>query len=699
MTQSYRETDGEPEPIRRAKAFLRVATQIPIAFAPGQRIVGSPACDPSATEIEPELMTSWLEREVELDGRRMSELDAIPLRGSTAFALDVEDTRELEQDILPYWRTRCIGYRVLKELELGFPEAWDYNLQSGAYWRAIAAGLSHTIQDYRGVLTRGLLAMQAEIGERTAALDAACPSDRHLFERRHSSEAMRLCADAVMVYARRCGQHALALAAAESDPGRAAELRDIARICDKVPARPAESWHEALQSWRFLHLATGLFESGFSHSAGRFEQYMLPWLKADLAAGRIDLSRAQELLECFFVAWNERQALRPYLSARALAGDRTNDKLTKGGTDWRGRDATNRLTFMCLEAHAHVHLKEPNLSLRLHRGTPDGLLARGLEVIRLGSGLPQIINDEVIIPSLVANCGVSLVDARDYADIGCQENATDPNMGRGADAHGMTNIGWFNLTKTVELALFNGVNRMTGRQVGPATGDPRAFASVEQFLEAVACQVEHCARMTAILDNVMEFCYTRYLPMVYHDLMHPGPRQSGVDINAWGCRTTGRGSSGWVWPARPTRWPPSTLSSSGRGRSPGTSCWRRWRPTALDTRSYADDVSPRRSTGPTTTMPTGGPGGCSISSSMPMRDCAPAGAARSCAGWCPWVTIPFWGPSPGRAPTDGGPASCSRIRWPPRLRHRCWGPPRPTDPSPRPSTRCGPPTASPSTSG
>lgn len=536
MTLSYRQTEGEPEPIRRAKAFLQVATHIPIAFTPEQLIVGSPASDPSATEIEPELMSSWLESEVEVDGQRMTELEAIPLRGNVAFDLHEEDRKELQQDILPYWRKRCIGYLILNELALHYPEAWEYNQHSGAYWRAFAAGLSHTVQDYRAVLTRGLLGLQEEIRGRAAELDAACPSDQHVFERRHFYEGMILCADAVMAYARRCSEHALGLAAAESNLRRAAELREVARICGKVPARPAESWHEALQSWRFLHLATCLFESGFSHSAGRFDQYMLPWLEEDLAEGRIDPKQAQELLECFFVAWNERQALRPLLSARALAGDRTNDKLTIGGIDWRGRDATTRLTYMCLEAHAHVHLKEPNLSIRLHKNTPEGLLLRALEVIRLGSGLPQIINDEAIIPSLVANCNVSLVDARDYADIGCQENVTDPNMGRGADAHGMTNIGWFNFTKVVELALFNGVNRMNGRQVAPVTGDPRSFATMDQFMAAVERQMEYGARMNVTLNNVMEFCYTRYLPMVYHDLMHTGPRKSGVDINAGGCK-------------------------------------------------------------------------------------------------------------------------------------------------------------------
>ncbi len=536
LTESYRQTEGEPEPIRRGQAFLHVATHLPIAFMPEQLIVGSPASDPGATEIDPELMTSWLETEITLDGHPMRELDAIPLRGRVAFALDDDAKKELDQDILPYWRTRCIGYVAMRELAHTSPEAVEYTEHAGGYWRGFAAGLSHTIQDYRAVLTRGLRAIQADLKAGAAVLDPACPTDQRCFDRHDTYEGMHLCAEAVMVYAGRCAAEASRLACAEADPGRRAELSDIARICAKVPAQPAESWHEALQAWRFLHLATALFESGYSHSAGRFDQYMLLWLERDLAAGRLDAKRAQELLECLFVAWNERNALRPLRSARALAGDRTNDKLTIGGVDRRGRDATNRLTYMCLEAHAHVHLKEPNLSLRVHKQTPDDLLLQTLEVIRLGSGLPQIINDEVIVPSLVALCGVRLEEARDYGDIGCQENATDPNMGQAADAHGMTNTGWFNMTQMVELALFNGVNRMTGRLVGPETGDPRTFRTMEEFVAAVQRQFAHGARMNVVFNNVLECCYVRALPMVYHDLMHSGPRTSGIDINAGGCK-------------------------------------------------------------------------------------------------------------------------------------------------------------------
>jgi pyruvate-formate lyase len=198
---------------------------------------------------------------------------------------------------------------------------------------------------------------------------------------------------------------------------------------------------------------------------------------------------------------------------------------------------------MLLEAHAHVHLNDPNLAVRLHHNTPDDFLKCALQVVRLGGGLPILINDEVIVPALVSRCGVALEHARHYADLGCQENVTDPNM-TGADTNGRTNAGWFNLVKPVELALYNGINPMHGKQVGPCTGDPRRFTSMEQFMEAVTVQLEHAVAMNVIMNNVGDFVFARYFPCVFHNLMHPGPQRTGVDINAGGCLYNWTGALG-----------------------------------------------------------------------------------------------------------------------------------------------------------
>jgi formate C-acetyltransferase len=131
------------------------------------------------------------------------------------------------------------------------------------------------------------------------------------------------------------------------------------------------------------------------------------------------------------------------------------------------------------------------------------------------------------------------------------------------------------MTKMVELALFNGVNRMTGRRVGPATGDPRSFGSMAEFLAAVQRQLEHGARMNVIFNNVLECCYVRTLSMVYHDLMHTGPRTSGIDINAGGCKYNWAGVFGLGLASAAIPWRRSITWCSGASRCPGTPCWRR----------------------------------------------------------------------------------------------------------------------------
>jgi pyruvate-formate lyase len=154
--------------------------------------------------------------------------------------------------------------------------------------------------------------------------------------------------------------------------------------------------------------------------------------------------------------------------------------------------------------------------------------------------LPILINDEAIIPALVGSCNVDLKDARNYGDVGCQENITDPNFG-GADMNGRCNSGWINLPKPIELALFNGRNPLNNRQVSPQTGDPRSFSTMPDFLQAVKTQIEFAVKMNVIANNVYDYTFTRYYPLVFHNLMHPGPRHSGIDMNDGGCKYNSTG--------------------------------------------------------------------------------------------------------------------------------------------------------------
>jgi pyruvate formate-lyase/glycerol dehydratase family glycyl radical enzyme len=530
VTESYRQTEGQHPAIRRARAMDAIFRQIPIPMPSEQLLLGTSASDVGAVEINVEMM-AW------------SQEAATFLSRHDNYDFSDDDKRLFADEIIPYWRGRARGDFALRELEANDPEALAYYRDAGAVIRGVGGPLVHTIQDYNTILCRGLDGVKADLRADLATIDGAAPAGVADLERRNHFRAMLIVADGMIAYAERCADLAEAAAGREPDPARAAELREMARVCRRVPRLPAAGWWEALQSLHFLRMSTALVEGGGSHCVGRFDQYMLPFLRRDIDSSALTRQRAQELLECLYVKWNE---VPVYAAGRggSSEGMRQNDKLTIGGVNADGLDATNELSFMCLEAHAHVHLNDPNISLRVHRDTPDDLLRRSLEVIRLGGGLPQIISDEAIIPSLMGNCGLSLEDARNYADIGCQENVSDPNVSPGHDTNGYTNTGWFNVVKPVELALWDGVNPINGQQVGPHTGDPRTFDTVGRFVEAVRAQYDHAARMNATVCSAVEYTFSRYYPCPFHNLMHCGPRRTGVDVTAGGCYYNWSGSLG-----------------------------------------------------------------------------------------------------------------------------------------------------------
>ncbi|MHB1134953.1 MAG: pyruvate formate lyase family protein [Chloroflexota bacterium] len=529
ITRAYQESEGQHPAIRRALAMRRVFREIPLGLLPGQLLMGTASSGPHIVDLNPEFLRVPVQNLLDV------EAGATPLDGmEQRYIFEEEDQRIFLEEIWPYWRTHGRAAHVIAEMRDHYPDAWHYALYGDCYEAQILLGgaLHHTVQDYASILAKGLEGIKAEMREQIAGLDALSPGGMQTFERRSLYQAMLIAADGMIDYARRNADYAEQLAAAETDAQRRAELLEMARICRKVPAQSAESWWEALQALHFLRAGTAMVEGGDSHSVGRLDLYLLPYWQRDVDPGRLSPQQAQELLELLFLKWNETALLG---QTEINFGGNNNDKINIGGTDEYGRDVTNELSYRLLEAHAHVHLNDPNLAVRLHRNTPDAFLRQSLEVLRLGGGLPILISDEAIVPALVSRCGVELRDARHYADTGCQENVVDPNI-TGADANGRTNAGWFNIPKPLELALWNGVNPLNGRQVGPQSGDPRDFATMDEFFAAVRRQMEHAVAMNVTLNNVSDFVYQRYFPCVFHDLMHPGPRRTGIDIQAGGCK-------------------------------------------------------------------------------------------------------------------------------------------------------------------
>jgi len=537
VTESYKKTEGEHPGIRKAKAFYHVMENINIDFLDDELIVGNPNSGFGKVEIDPEYMSDWLNEKIQTDYGKITELRALNKRKYNRLKTNEEDIVFLENEIFPYWKDKTLQSYVKKTLRKKNPEALDFIDNACVSKPVWGKGYSHTIQDYNSILRFGLGGFKKKINNNLKNLK------KDESKRKKFYESMLICIDAVLIYANRCSDKAADLANNIDDEKRKKELLKIADICAKVPNKPAEDLWEALQSLCFMHAATFLAEGGVSHAMGRLDQYLLLYLNNSLEKDMSE-KKAQELLECFFLKFFEFQTIRDYKSTRGLGGDRTNDKITISGVDENGLDVTNKLSYMILEGFAHVHLKEPNISVRFHKHSSRRFMMDVLEIVRLGSGMPVPLNDDVIIPSLTGVCGVSLKDARNYADLGCQENIIDPNTAIHCDCNGHNNAGWFNLPKIVEITLNNGINPLNNVQVGPKTGDPKKFKTMDEFLDALEKQMKYAIEMNVIANQAVEDCFYKYYPTVFHNLMHPNTCKNGTDYNNGGCKYNWIGSIG-----------------------------------------------------------------------------------------------------------------------------------------------------------
>ena len=242
--------------------------------------------------------------------------------------------------------------------------------------------------------------------------------------------------------------------------------------------------------------------NGHSISPGRFDQYMYPYLKND----NIDREFAQELVDCIWVKLNDINKTRDEVSAQAFAGYAVFQNLCVGGQNEEGQDATNEVSYMAMEAVAHVRLPQPSFSVRIHQNTPLEFLYRACEVSRLGYGVPAFYNDEVIILALVAR-GVALRDARDYSIIGCVE----PQAGHRTE--GWHDAAFFNIAKVLEITLNNG--KCNGKQLGPKTGELEELYSMDKIFDAYQKQMEYFVRHLAEADNAVDYAHIERSPLPF----------------------------------------------------------------------------------------------------------------------------------------------------------------------------------------
>ncbi len=516
LTESYMQTEGEPIVVRRAKAFKNILDNIPITIRPDELIVGSATKAPRSCQVFPEFSYKWLE----------SELDTVATRSADPFYIS-ETTKETLRTVYKYWKGKTTSELATSLIAPEAQCAMDHNVFTpGNYFYN---GVGHVTVQYDKVLSIGYRGIIDEVRSEREKMNFG---DSDYCSKSALLDGIIMSCEAVINYANRYSKLAERLASTESNPTRRRELIAIAENCKNVPANGARSFYEACQSFWFVQMLLQVESSGHSISPGRFDQYMYPYYNADIKRGAITRDFAQELIDCIWVKLNDLNKCRDAASAEGFAGYSLFQNLIAGGQDIHGEDATNDLSFMCIDATMHVLLPAPSFSVRVWNKTPHEFLIRAAELTRTGVGLPAYYNDEVIIPSLMS-MGLTLEDARDYNIIGCVEPQ------KAGKTWGWHDAAFFNMLKPMEMVFSNG--RLDGVQVGIATGELSSLDTFEKFLDAYKRQMEYCISLLVNADNAIDEahairCPLPYLSSMVDDCIKRGktPEQGGAVYNFTG---------------------------------------------------------------------------------------------------------------------------------------------------------------------
>ena len=516
LTESYMQTEGEPIVIRRAKAFKNILENIPVTIRPDELVVGSATVAPRSCQVFPEFSFEWLE----------AEFDTVEKRSADPFYIS-ENTKNTLRTIYKYWKGKTTSELATSLIAPEAKLAMKHNIFTpGNYFYN---GVGHVTVQYDKVLAVGYLGIIREV---EAELSRMNFGDDNYVTKKALLEAVIMSCKAVITYANRYSALASQMAEKETNIERKAELIRISEICKKVPANGAKSFYEACQSFWFVQMLLQVESSGHSISPGRFDQYMYPYYKADIDSGRITRDFAQELIDCIWIKFNDLNKCRDAASAEGFAGYSLFQNLIAGGQDINGEDATNDLSFMCIDATMHVMLPAPSFSVRIWNKTPHEFIIRAAELTRTGVGLPAYYNDEVIIPSLMSR-GLTIEEARDYNIIGCVE----PQVA--GKTWGWHDAAFFNMLKPMELVFSNGM--FDGEQVGLKTGDVSGFKTYEDFFDAYKAQMNYCISLLVNADNAIdvahaELCPLPYLSSMLDDCIKRGktPEQGGCVYNFTG---------------------------------------------------------------------------------------------------------------------------------------------------------------------
>lgn len=489
-TKAYKEHENEQIVLKRAYMVKEVLENMTIYIEPETLIVGNQAKTNRSAPIFPEYAMDWV----------IKELDEFDQRKGDRFTIS-EENKQILRDIYGYWKGRTLQDKAYA----AFPESAKviYDLGIIRNEGNITSGDAHLAVDYETVLKKGLKDYRRRTVEKLENLDYA---DYESLKNSFFYKAILIVIDAVECYANRYA--ALAEAEAKSTgitPQRKAELLEIARICRKVPMEPAETFQEALQSVWFIHLILQIESNGHSLSFGRFDQYCAPYFEKSLAEGMTQ-EQGEELLENLWLKTLTINKIRSWGHTRFAAGSPMYQNITIGGQTVDGKDAVNPLTWAVLRTVARVHLPQPNMTVRYHKGMTPEFMDECIECIRLGFGMPAFNSDEIIIPALMEK-GISKEDAYNYSAIGCVEVGVPGKFG-----YRCTGMSYLNFPRTLMTALNNGVDVTTGKQICEGVGHFKDMTDFEDVMHAWDFTARKLVHQGVILDNCADLVVEQEVP-------------------------------------------------------------------------------------------------------------------------------------------------------------------------------------------
>ena len=515
VTEAYRrpEVERAPIPIQRALVFKDLMQKKAIFIDDGELIVGERGPAHKATPTYPEVCCHSLE-----------DLEILNSRPKTNYAVDEETLQLYHDEIIPFWRGRSMRDRLLAAMT---PE-WKDAYEAGIFTEFMEQRTpGHTVLGDK-IYTKGLLDIKKDIEESLARLDFY--NDPEALDKQYELEAMAIAADALMLYARRYAELARSMAAAEKDPQRKKELEKIAEVCDWVPAHAPRDFWEALQYYWFVHVGvTTEYNTWDSFNPGRLDQNLYPFYKKGLEDGTLTREWAKELLEAFWVKFNNQPAPPKVGVTAEESGTYTDFALINvGGLKPDGSDGANELSYLILDVIEEMRLLQPSSMVQVSAKNPDSLLLRALKIIRTGFGQPSIFNTDAIVQELMRQ-GKAVEDARKGGSSGCVEAGAF-----GREAYILT--GYFNMPKVLEITLNNGVDPRTGKKIGLETGDPRNFGSFEELMSAFEKQMKHFIDIKIRGNNVVEKLFATYLPSPFLSLFIDDCVAKGKDYHNGGAR-------------------------------------------------------------------------------------------------------------------------------------------------------------------